>query len=225
MKKGKWKKGNCPVCLTRPYRHFKMEQRTTKEERTLSRTPSSLSRSSSRTFVDTSPSLPRSNLPRSPSRLSQSLDPPQSPSKTSSSTSNSANSTPIATPRTSLTSLPPQPTAAAASLVPNSTVNLVINSNSIRERNNWRIHLLYVRQNYKDCLKLIDDQLKECNGLCEYPLYIKGIRFNSCLIDHFSNEWWSYLFSTYQTQPRRSSGSSSTLSISSVSQSKESVKS
>jgi len=44
-----------------------------------------------------------------------------------------------------------------------------------REKANWYIHLLYVRQEYSDCLKAIEDQLRECNGLCEYPIYIKGL--------------------------------------------------
>jgi len=44
-----------------------------------------------------------------------------------------------------------------------------------REKRNWLIHLLYVRQEYKECLKIIEEQLRECNGLCEYPIYIKGL--------------------------------------------------
>jgi hypothetical protein len=43
-----------------------------------------------------------------------------------------------------------------------------------RERRNWLIHLLYVRQEFDTCLKAIEEQLRACNGLCEYALYIKG---------------------------------------------------
>jgi Bardet-Biedl syndrome 4 protein len=45
----------------------------------------------------------------------------------------------------------------------------------IREKRNWLIHLRYLRQEYTDCLKLIETQLKESNGLCEYALYVKGL--------------------------------------------------
>lgn len=44
----------------------------------------------------------------------------------------------------------------------------------VRERRNWMIHLLYVRQEMGECLKLIEEQLRECQGLCEYALYVKG---------------------------------------------------
>jgi hypothetical protein len=43
-----------------------------------------------------------------------------------------------------------------------------------RERKNWLIHLLYVRQDYDECMRVIEEQLRACNGLCEYPLYAKG---------------------------------------------------
>lgn len=46
---------------------------------------------------------------------------------------------------------------------------------TIRERKNWQIHLLYVRQDYEQCLDLIEDQLSECNHLAEYALYVKGL--------------------------------------------------
>eukprot|EP01006_Ploeotia_vitrea_P030512 TRINITY_DN62906_c0_g1_i1.p1 TRINITY_DN62906_c0_g1~~TRINITY_DN62906_c0_g1_i1.p1 ORF type:complete len:441 (-),score=29.92 TRINITY_DN62906_c0_g1_i1:114-1436(-) len=44
-----------------------------------------------------------------------------------------------------------------------------------REKKNWLIHLLYVRQDFKDCLGLIDEQLQECKGLCEYAIYVKAL--------------------------------------------------
>jgi Bardet-Biedl syndrome 4 protein len=37
------------------------------------------------------------------------------------------------------------------------------------------IHILYCRQEFSDCLLLIEEQLKECKGLCEYALYVKGL--------------------------------------------------
>lgn len=43
-----------------------------------------------------------------------------------------------------------------------------------RERVNWLIHMHYVHEDYVACLKLIEEQLKLYNGLCEYPIYIKG---------------------------------------------------
>lgn len=47
-------------------------------------------------------------------------------------------------------------------------------ANAPRERVNWLIHMNYVQQDYDRCLKLIEEQLKLHNGLCEYPIYIKG---------------------------------------------------
>eukprot|EP00735_Rhodelphis_limneticus_P006966 TRINITY_DN19443_c0_g1::TRINITY_DN19443_c0_g1_i1::g.17063::m.17063 TRINITY_DN19443_c0_g1::TRINITY_DN19443_c0_g1_i1::g.17063 ORF type:complete len:409 (+),score=37.38,sp/Q96RK4/BBS4_HUMAN/53.54/6e-136,TPR_11/PF13414.1/3,TPR_11/PF13414.1/1.1e-12,TPR_11/PF13414.1/1.3e-09,TPR_11/PF13414.1/2.2e-08,TPR_11/PF13414.1/8e-12,TPR_11/PF13414.1/0.00013,TPR_11/PF13414.1/0.05,TPR_2/PF07719.12/1.2e+03,TPR_2/PF07719.12/0.28,TPR_2/PF07719.12/0.00044,TPR_2/PF07719.12/1e-05,TPR_2/PF07719.12/5.6e-05,TPR_2/PF07719.12 len=46
---------------------------------------------------------------------------------------------------------------------------------TLRERKNWLIHMLYVRHDYEECTKLIDDVLKECDGLCEYPIYVKAL--------------------------------------------------
>jgi len=73
---------------------------------------------------------------------------------------------------------------------------------TVREKKNWQIHLNYVKQvgmrpcvtqrryhcygscdssrqrnceqDFVTCLQLIEEQLRECNGLCEYPLYVKG---------------------------------------------------
>ncbi len=45
---------------------------------------------------------------------------------------------------------------------------------TVRERRNWAIHLLYIRQEFDECLEMIEQQLKACHGLCEYPLYVKG---------------------------------------------------
>jgi hypothetical protein len=49
-------------------------------------------------------------------------------------------------------------------------------SSTVRERRNWWIHLLYVRQEYDECLRVIEEVLRACNGLAEYPLYVKGER-------------------------------------------------
>ena len=46
---------------------------------------------------------------------------------------------------------------------------------AVRERRNWLIHTLYVRQEFADCLSLIEEQLRECQGLCEYALFVKGL--------------------------------------------------
>ena len=46
---------------------------------------------------------------------------------------------------------------------------------SIRERRNWLIHLLYVRQEYAECMSLVEEQLREAGGLCEYALYVKAL--------------------------------------------------
>eukprot|EP00899_Mesostigma_viride_P005871 jgi/Mesvir1/15285/Mv06500-RA.1 len=48
-------------------------------------------------------------------------------------------------------------------------------STQIREKNNYYIYLLYVRQEFDKCLKVIETQLAECNGLCEYPIYVKAL--------------------------------------------------
>ena len=39
---------------------------------------------------------------------------------------------------------------------------------------NWVIYQLYVRQEYDECLAKIEAQLKLCNGLCEYAVFVKG---------------------------------------------------
>ena len=37
-----------------------------------------------------------------------------------------------------------------------------MSSTTLHEKRNWRIHLLFVRQEYDDCLTLIEQQLEEC---------------------------------------------------------------
>lgn len=44
----------------------------------------------------------------------------------------------------------------------------------LRERRNWRIFSTFARQEYPECLEIIEEQLRACNGLAEYPIYVKG---------------------------------------------------
>lgn len=50
--------------------------------------------------------------------------------------------------------------------------NATINKN---EKFNWYIHILFIRQDYDDCLKLINDQLELSQGKSEYALYAKAL--------------------------------------------------
>eukprot|EP00051_Salpingoeca_urceolata_P013722 m.173628 g.173628 ORF g.173628 m.173628 type:complete len:481 (-) comp17874_c0_seq2:36-1478(-) len=43
------------------------------------------------------------------------------------------------------------------------------------ERRNWLIHLAYVRQDFETCEKLVQAQLTESHGLCEFALYVQGL--------------------------------------------------
>ena len=55
----------------------------------------------------------------------------------------------------------------SAAIFPSSTIR--------RQRKNWYIHTLYITQEYKQCLRTIEEELSFCNGLCEYPIYVKGL--------------------------------------------------
>lgn len=46
------------------------------------------------------------------------------------------------------------------------------------ERRNWFIHLHFLRKEYDICKNLIEIQLKETQGMCEYALYIQGILYS-----------------------------------------------
>ena len=37
----------------------------------------------------------------------------------------------------------------------------------VREKTNWLIHMLYIRQDYDQCLEKIEEALKGCNGMAE----------------------------------------------------------
>lgn len=43
------------------------------------------------------------------------------------------------------------------------------------DRHNWRISLYFTRQEFEECLKVVEVALEESGGLNEYPLYIKGM--------------------------------------------------
>ncbi len=43
--------------------------------------------------------------------------------------------------------------------------------------------MLYVRHEMDECQALIEEQLKECGGLCEYAIYVKGtLLFDACTL-------------------------------------------
>lgn len=44
----------------------------------------------------------------------------------------------------------------------------------IIERRNWLIHLHYVHKNFDKCKDVIEQQLAESGGMCEYALFAKG---------------------------------------------------
>lgn len=44
-----------------------------------------------------------------------------------------------------------------------------------RDQANQVIHMRYTRHDFDGCLQEIDRQLRESNGVSEYPLYIKGL--------------------------------------------------
>jgi len=45
----------------------------------------------------------------------------------------------------------------------------------LRERMNHLIHTQYTRQEYDACLATIEQQLQECRGMAEYPIYVKAL--------------------------------------------------
>jgi Bardet-Biedl syndrome 4 protein len=44
----------------------------------------------------------------------------------------------------------------------------------IQERQNWLIHLHYIRKEFDECRFLIKEQLAESRGVCEYAVYVQG---------------------------------------------------
>lgn len=53
-------------------------------------------------------------------------------------------------------------------------VIVVVPELPIIERRNWLIHLHYVKKDYDRCKSIIDEQLAESGGMCEYAVYAKG---------------------------------------------------
>uniref|UniRef100_A0A2K5QEA1 Bardet-Biedl syndrome 4 n=1 Tax=Cebus imitator TaxID=2715852 RepID=A0A2K5QEA1_CEBIM len=47
----------------------------------------------------------------------------------------------------------------------------------ILEKQNWLIHLHYIRKDYEACKAVIKDQLQETQGLCEYAIYVQALIF------------------------------------------------
>lgn len=55
------------------------------------------------------------------------------------------------------------------------TAEQLLSDGASRTNANWLIHIKYVRKDHDDCLKLIDDILKDCDDLCEYALFVKAL--------------------------------------------------
>ncbi|XP_058521413.1 Bardet-Biedl syndrome 4 protein isoform X2 [Ochotona princeps] len=47
----------------------------------------------------------------------------------------------------------------------------------ILEKQNWLIHLHYIRKDYEACKAVIKEQLQETHGLCEYAIYVQALIF------------------------------------------------
>ena len=44
-----------------------------------------------------------------------------------------------------------------------------------KDKKNYLIHQLYVRQDFDECLKVIENVLEESGNLCEYALFTKAL--------------------------------------------------
>jgi Bardet-Biedl syndrome 4 protein len=69
-------------------------------------------------------------------------------------------------------------TLPRAPLVPPAIAAMASPSTTTREKRNWLIHQLYVRQEFDECLDVIEQALLENRAQCEYPIYVKGL--NTC---------------------------------------------
>ena len=47
-------------------------------------------------------------------------------------------------------------------------------STTLREKRNWLIHQYFARSEFPEALRLIEEALRACGGLCEYALLVKG---------------------------------------------------
>lgn len=75
-------------------------------------------------------------------------------------------------------------TAASAAATAASVASSQVSSTQ-RVKRNWLLHQLYIRHEFKECLKVIDAQLTECKGQCEYPIYVKALirRQQGCIAE------------------------------------------
>lgn len=48
-------------------------------------------------------------------------------------------------------------------------------SESEEDGKNWLIHRLYLRQEYEECMELIEEVMTSSQGLSEYPIYVKAL--------------------------------------------------
>ena len=64
-----------------------------------------------------------------------------------------------------------------------------INPSTFLHRKNWQIHLLYVRQEFDQCLEIIEEQITASKCLCEYPIFVKGNKMcgNKMIIQNTKN--------------------------------------
>lgn len=46
---------------------------------------------------------------------------------------------------------------------------------NLKEKFNWLIHVLFLRQEYDECSRIIDETLHESKGRSEYALYAKAL--------------------------------------------------
>ena len=46
---------------------------------------------------------------------------------------------------------------------------------NLKEKFNWLIHILFLKQEYDECNKIIEDMLHESKGRSEYALYAKAL--------------------------------------------------
>ena len=46
---------------------------------------------------------------------------------------------------------------------------------NLKEKFNWLIHILFLRQEYDQCIKIIEEMLHETKGRSEYALYAKAL--------------------------------------------------
>jgi Bardet-Biedl syndrome 4 protein len=62
-----------------------------------------------------------------------------------------------------------------ASKVAAAAAAVTVTPPTARVKRNWQIYSLYSRGDHDACLRVVEQQLVECRGQCEYPLYVKGL--------------------------------------------------